>query len=209
MHVRSAVIGAMVYPCLLSFVAVGVLITLLVFVLPRFTLLFKTLDTALPPTTQMLMTLSDLTRSYWWTMPVFIGVFIFTIVSVMKTPRGKRGRDAVMISFPRIGGIARSFETARIVRLIGILLNGHVPLMEALTLTRDSTTNHYYNQLLIKACDGVTRGEPLAAAFSGTKLVPSSVSKRCEAATRAGNWGRCSTPCGFSGMKKTKLRFDR
>ncbi len=61
-HVRSAIIGAMIYPCLLSVVAVAVLITLLIFVLPQFSALFRTLDTPLPPTTKFLMMLSDLLR---------------------------------------------------------------------------------------------------------------------------------------------------
>ena len=69
LHVRNAVTGALIYPALLIFVAFGVLATMLLFVLPRFAGLFDTLDVALPPTTKMLMTLSDLLRSDWWTVP--------------------------------------------------------------------------------------------------------------------------------------------
>ena len=58
-HVRGTVVGAMIYPCLLTAVALGVLTTLMVFVLPRFSALFKTLDTPLPPTTSFLMCISQ------------------------------------------------------------------------------------------------------------------------------------------------------
>ena len=66
MHVRNAVIGALIYPALLVTVAVAVLATMLLFVLPRFAGLFETLDVPLPPTTQLLMAMSDFLRSYWW-----------------------------------------------------------------------------------------------------------------------------------------------
>src|SRR2546421_45495 len=60
MHVRNAVIGALIYPTLLVVVAMSVLATMLLFVLPRFATLFETLDVALPPTTKVLMMMSDL-----------------------------------------------------------------------------------------------------------------------------------------------------
>src|SRR4051812_6000539 len=69
MHVRNAVVGALIYPTLLVVVACAVLTTMLLFVLPRFATLFDTLDVALPPTTKMLIALSDLLRSYWWSLP--------------------------------------------------------------------------------------------------------------------------------------------
>jgi type IV pilus assembly protein PilC len=79
LHVRSAMVGAMIYPALLIVVAIGVLGLMLLFVLPRFAGLFETLDVKLPPMTQFLMTCSNLLRSYWWSLPIargaaFVGV---------------------------------------------------------------------------------------------------------------------------------------
>src|SRR5687768_13172185 len=67
-HVRAAVVGAMVYPALLIFIALNVLSVMMLFVLPRFAGLFATLDAPLPPTTQLLMDTSALMQSYWWAM---------------------------------------------------------------------------------------------------------------------------------------------
>jgi general secretion pathway protein F len=73
LHLRSAIVGAMIYPALLIVVAIGVLALMLLFVLPRFAGLFDTLDVKLPAMTQFLMACSDFLRSYWWTLPIAAG----------------------------------------------------------------------------------------------------------------------------------------
>ena len=187
-HVRSSVIGAMIYPALLTTVAVAVLGTLLTFVLPRFGALFASLDTPLPPTTHFLMTLSTLLRTYWWALPLIIGGAAFATWTTVKTEAGRRRLHWLTISLPQFGPIVRSFETARITRLLGILIQGRVTLLEALGLTKAATTNWYYNDMLTKAEDAITRGDSLAAAFDA-KLVPSSVSEAVRSGERSGQLG--------------------
>jgi type II secretory pathway component PulF len=192
-HVRSAVMGAMIYPCLLIVVALGVLLTLMVFVLPRFAALFATLDTPLPPTTKLLMNLSDLTRGYWWASPVIVAAVGFGVLAILKTPGGKRRLDALSIRLPQFGSIIRNFTTAKITRLLGILVQGRVPLLEALTLTRDSMTNYYYNQLLAQAIDSITRGDSLAGAFSNASLIAPSVCEAVRSGDKSGQLGSLLT----------------
>lgn len=192
-HVRSSIIGAMIYPALLTTVAIGVLMTLMLFVLPRFAALFATLDTPLPPTTKILMTLSDLTRAYWWTSPAIIGGLVFGGWTVLKTPAGKRALDRGIIAAPQFGPIVRSFETAKVTRLLGILLQGRVPLLDALELTRDSASNYYYSQLLVKAADAVTRGDALASAFADARLISPSVCEAVRSGEKSGQLGTLLT----------------
>jgi type IV pilus assembly protein PilC len=189
MSTRNAIVGALVYPALLIVVSVAVLGMLLTFVLPRFTELFKTLDTPLPPTTKLLMGLSDFTIAYWWSFPiVIIGSIVGTRVW-LKTAAGKRVTDIVMLKLPRFGGIFRNFITARIVRLLGVLLQGKVPLVEALELTKESITNHLYVNLVVKATEAVTRGESLAGAFSDNNLIVASVHEAMRSGERSGQLG--------------------
>lgn len=188
-HVRSAVMGAMIYPCLLTFVAISVLVTLLVFVLPRFSALFQTLDTPLPPTTKFLMALSDLLRGYWWMSPVLLAAVALLVWTVLKTPEGRRLLDRMVISVPRFGTIVRNFATARVTRLLGILLQGRVPLLDALQLTCESATNYYYKQLLAGAGEAITRGDSLAAALSDVRLIPPSVCEAVRSGEKSGQLG--------------------
>src|SRR6476620_1572553 len=78
LQVRSAIMGAMIYPCLLSFVASSVLIVMLTFVLPRFAGLFATLDVPLPSSTKALMLLSSLIINYWWALLIGLAGAIVT-----------------------------------------------------------------------------------------------------------------------------------
>ncbi len=189
MQTRNAIIGAMVYPALLIVISCAVLVLLLTFVLPRFTALFKTLDTPLPPTTKMLMGLSDLLRGYWWALPLVIGGVTVFLRFWLSTAAGKRSMDTLVLKLPRLGAITRNFLTARIVRLLGVLIQGKVPLVEALNLTRESVVNHHYTKLISKAADAVTRGESLAGAFSDSELVVAAVHEAMRSGERSGQLG--------------------
>ncbi len=186
LQVRSSIIGATVYPALLVVVAVGVLTTLLTFVLPRFTDLFKTLDTPLPPTTKALMVLSTLFRAYWWAALIGLPGAFFGGRAWLASPAGKRMADTIMLRIPQIGKMVKNFSTARIARLLGILLQGRVPLTEALELTRGACGNHHYAALVSAAIDSVTRGQPLASAFNVPALIEPSFHEAIISGERSG-----------------------
>jgi type IV pilus assembly protein PilC len=186
LQVRRSIVGASVYPALLMVVAVAVLLVLLTFVLPRFAELFKSLDTPLPPTTQVLMALSTLLRTYWWLVGAVLIASIVGIVSWLRTDSGKRSIDTVLLRLPQFGNIVKSFATARITRILGILLQGRVPLVEALELTEGACGNQHYANLVHAATEAVTRGESLALALNDTRLIAPSVQEAILSGERSG-----------------------
>jgi len=186
LQVRRSIIGAAVYPTLLIVVAVSVLIVLLTFVLPRFEELFKSLDTPLPPTTRALMWLSAFVRSYWWLVVLAAVAAAGGTWKFFRSVTGKRWTDSMVLKIPQFGGIVKSFATARISRLLGILLHGRVPLLDALELTRGACSNWQYAQLMEGAVQAVTRGESLALALSDTRLIPPSVHEAILSGERSG-----------------------
>lgn len=189
LHVRRSVIGATIYPSLLVVVALAVLITLLTFVLPRFEDLFKSLDTPLPPTTKVLMALSRNLIQFWWAYTAgLIGAGIASWMT-LKSPAGRRAVQTVVLHLPQFGPIVKNFSTARIARLLGILLQGRVQLVEALQLTGGACANYHYSRLVESACDAVTRGESLAAAFSDKRLIAPSVQEAILSGERSGQLG--------------------
>lgn len=188
-HLRSSVIGAMVYPAMLLVVAVGVLALMLMFVLPRFSGLFETLDMELPPTTQMLMMLSNFLLAYWWSVPfIALGAF-FGMKFWLKTPSGVYAVHTIAVRLPGLGKITQSFATARIARLMGILLESFLPLLEVLALVRDSTPNLHYRNLLGKAEQAVTRGEPISSAFKDSSLINPTVYEALRSGENSGQVG--------------------
>jgi type II secretory pathway component PulF len=189
LHVRSAIVGAMIYPALLIVVAISVLALMLLFVLPRFAGLFETLDVKLPPMTQMLMTCSNFLRTYWWSLPIAIGGAGFGIRSYVRTEAGRRSIDAAQLRLPAIGAIVRSFAVARIARVLGVLLAGKVPLLEALGLARQTVSNYKYVDLVTKAEEAVTRGSNVSTVFAATDLVSPALCEAIRAGEQSGQMG--------------------
>ncbi len=171
LQMRSAVVGALVYPSLLLVVAGGVLGLMLMFVLPRFGALFETLDLPLPPTTQALLWISDAIRGYWWAMLGTVALTVGGAWAWSRTASGQLAIDTVLIRVPLLGAVVRSFIVARIIRLLGVLVDSYVPLLEALALTKAAAGNAVYRRLVADAEHAVTRGDPVSSAFSDAQLV--------------------------------------
>lgn len=190
LQTRKAVTGALVYPAMLTCVSAGVLLLMLLFVLPRFTHMFEAMDAQLPQTTQWLMAISDALRGYWWLMLMLVIGTVVGLRLYARTPRGRELRDTAMVRLPLVGPVTRNFAVARIIRLLGVLLAGKVPLLESLQLTRDATTNGHYVALLNDAHDAAQRGEPLSSAFDDESLIPISV---CEAIRNGEHTGQLDT----------------
>ena len=130
-------------------------------------------------------------RAYWWSLPIIITGVVVGGRAWLATPFGKRAVDTVMIKAPQLGPMTRAwyFVTARLVRLLGVLIQGKVPLIDALNLVRESTVNHHYTQLMTRAVDAVTRGESLAGAFADSELVGTSVHEAMRSGERSGQSG--------------------
>jgi type II secretory pathway component PulF len=189
LHVRRSIIGATIYPSLLVTVALAVLITLLTFVLPRFEDLFKSLDTPLPPTTKVLMSISRMLIQYWYAFIAGLVMLGGAAWATFKSPAGRRAVQSFVLRVPQFGPIVKNFSTARIARLLGILLQGRVQLIEALQLTGGACANHHYAKLIASACDAVTRGESLAMALGDKRLIAPSVQEAILSGERSGQLG--------------------
>ncbi len=188
-RVRAMITGAMVYPCLLITVAVTVLGVMLFFVLPRFEGLFHSLGSALPPTTQMLIDLSNALRDYWW---IALPVIIILGVGAKMWAGSDSGRDSIagfLVRAPYLGKLFRSFATARVARVLGVLVEGRVPLLEALGLARASAGNPLYEKLLANAEERVTRGENFSATLENSPLIDPSIVEAIRSGERSGQIG--------------------
>jgi type II secretory pathway component PulF len=186
-QIRSSLVGAMVYPFLLIGVAVVVVGLLIGVVLPRFAGMFETLDTELPASTALLMTVSDFVRAYWWGVIPGSLVGLYMLIHWIRSEKGSQTLSVWALSVPKLGLIQRSFMTASITRLMGVLLEAKVPMLDSIELTRESVSNPKYKDLLDRAEDAVTRGEPISHAFNEGGLL---ITSACEAIRNGEQSGR-------------------
>ncbi len=177
LKVQRTLMSAMIYPLLLMIVGLGVVVAMVVFVLPRFSDLFASLDAPLPPSTAILMAAADFLRGRWWMILIaLVAVAIATKIAFSR-PAGRRGLDRALVRMPGCGHVVRSLLTARFARVLGVLLESRVPLLEALELVRQSTGNILYADLLGRAQEAVVRGESLSAVLATSTLISPYVSE--------------------------------
>lgn len=185
-RVRSAMVGALVYPALLISVSAGVLVVMIALVMPRFAEMFESLDAPLPASTEILMDLSAWLRAYWWAV---LGTLIAGACGLgawLSTAHGRATRDRILLRLPIVGTMLRSMSAGRIARLLSVLLASRIPLVEALELTRNTITNREYRILLEGSIERVTRGDSLSSVFSGSPLIPPSMTEALRSAERSG-----------------------
>ena len=156
LHLRNSIRGAMVYPVVLIGIGIIVMNLMLLFVLPRFAGLFKTLDTPLPPTTKMLMSMSQCLQDDWWLMILILGALIAGGWAWLNRFGGREKIQTAILMLPKANKMVRSLMSARLARMLGTLLQSQVPLMDALQLTRESAGNVQYTRLLTQAEEAVS-----------------------------------------------------
>lgn len=189
LKIRSAVLGAMVYPALLTTVATTVVITMLVFVMPRFKEMFTNLGAALPPTTQFLMSAGDFLRHQWYIALALLLASVGSTLFFLSTPTGQRSLQIALVRSPLVGPVTRAVATARLTRILGVLLDGRVTLIDALALARQAAGNVLYANLVASAEQAVTRGELVSLAFADKSLIHPSVYEALRSAERSGQVG--------------------
>jgi len=170
LRVHNSIIGALIYPCMLVSLGSSVFVLLLLFVVPRFSTLFTTMGVPLPASTAALVAISAVFRRFWWAIGLALGGTIFGLIWYLRTPGGRRLRDVLVLRLPYLGGVARSLSSARIISLLGVLLEARIPVLEALRLVRSAAGNVLYQELITQAEEYVARGEPMSQAFADTPL---------------------------------------
>jgi type IV pilus assembly protein PilC len=166
----------MVYPALVIFFAVGVLMALVAFLVPVFVGVFKQFGGELPALTKVSVTLSHLVVGYWWLMFLLTGVTIAAFVKWKKTTWGRRQWDHFRLRVPmKIGGIVQQIAVARWSRTLSSLTSAGVPLLLALEITGKTGGNVAVEEAMDGVIASVKRGGTIAAPLAQAPVFPTMV----------------------------------
>src|SRR6478736_904341 len=208
MRVRATVRTLLAYPLLLSGVSSLVVIGLVTFVLPKFVDIFGQFEVALPMITQVVVAMSDVIRKHWllW-LPLAIGAFAGLIVS-RNVESGRRKWDYAMLNVPVLRDITRAFYIGRTFRLMGLMIESGVPLLEGLRLTRNSVRNSLYRRLFDELEESILNGRGLAASLINAGFVPAVAAEMVLTAERTGTLGMVTELMGehYEEEGESKLR---
>jgi len=184
---RSKVMAAMLYPCILLVLALAVLVFLLTFFIPKFQGIFSTLGAALPLPTQIVLATSNILRSYGFFVLVGIVVAGFLVRSWATSEKGRRAWEGLMLRVPLVGPLVAQFAMARFCRMLGTLLGAGVPLVQALNVARKSIGNQILVDAVARSIERVQQGGQLGASLADCRgLFPSSVLEMVAVAEESG-----------------------
>ena len=169
---RSQIIQAMVYPSLMMFFAVAIVVLLLTIVVPEIVGQFDNMGQELPAITQVLISTSEWLQNYGLYLAVFIVLMIVGIRQALKNPALRLKYHKLILKTPLLGKISKGLNTSRFARTLSILTSSAVPLLEAMRISGDVLENRYMKQQIEAATINVKEGSSLRAALDHTKMFP-------------------------------------
>jgi len=184
---KSKVMAAMLYPAVLLFLALAVLVFLLTFFIPKFQVMFQGLGGALPLPTRIIIGVSHVVRFYGVFVALGIATLIFLIRNWLTSEKGRRLWEGMMLKLPLIGPLVAQFAMARFCRMLGTLLGAGVPLVQALNVARKSIGNQILVDAVSNSIERVQQGGQLGASLAECRgLFPSSVLEMVSVAEESG-----------------------
>ncbi len=161
--IRNKVVAAMVYPIIVLVLALGIMTFLLVFIVPRFQAIFHDMlgDKPLPEITLFVIAVSEFMQDHW---AILLGAVVVIIVGYKICARTRAGRavlDRVKLRMPLFGDLIRKTSISRFSRTLGTLVTSGVPILQALTITRETAGNSVIARAISQVHDSVKEGESI------------------------------------------------
>ncbi len=187
-RIRSKVTSAMVYPIVVLLMAVAILTFLMIVIIPKFEEIFEDLleGAGLPFLTEMVLNAS---RNFVSHAPIVFGAVVVVVILfklIKKTAWGSYGLDWLKLHAPLFGTLIRKTAVARFTRTLGTLMSSGVPVLQALTIVRDTAGNELIARAVNDVHDSVKEGENMAQPIGNSGVFPPMVVSMVEVGEETG-----------------------
>jgi type IV pilus assembly protein PilC len=176
----------MVYPCVVLVFAMLMLCAMFMFVLPTFKEIFAEFDSELPPITQMLFTLSDLMRRFWYLIGFGPFAVFFGFKWYYSTDSGHWNLDKLKLRIPVIGELVQKMAISRFSRTLGTLVNSGVPVLRALEIVSETAGNVVMAKAVTDARGCVREGQKISAPLEASGMFPPMVTQMIDIGEETG-----------------------
>lgn len=171
-ELRQKVMNAMIYPIVLTVLALGIVSLMLIYVVPKVVGVFANTGQELPTLTTVLIGLSDFLRDYGLLLAAGLGIVAWIISRLLKNPGPRRQRDLFLLRLPVVGRIVRGFNTARFTRTLSILTGSGVPVLESLKISSEVLTNLPMRDGVQEAAERIREGAPIGKSLGESGHFP-------------------------------------
>ena len=184
---KRKVIGAMVYPAVVIFVAVSILTFIMVAIIPKFKKIFDEFGLSLPWATQTLIKVSVWMSEFWWTIPLFpMGVYL--LIKLIRMSRaGNFALDRAILWVPVVGALVEKAIVARTMRTLGTLISSGVPILEAINIVKETANNMVFERMFQRVFESIREGDTIADPLRESRLVDDMVTNMIEVGEETGD----------------------
>ncbi len=172
---RGEIRSAMAYPVAALCIVIAIASGVLLFIVPVFKGIYKSLGGTLPVPTQILVDISSTTVKFFPFVLLGLVAVVVVLKRLVATPDGRVAWDTTKLKVPVFGALVRKTALSRFGSTLSALLRAGVPVLEALEITRDASGNMVVAKGIDSIIDGVQRGEPLAKGLEGHPVFPAMI----------------------------------
>lgn len=184
---RKRVGTMMIYPLLICMVTLGTILFLLGFVIPRLVLIYEELGQILPLATRILIAASNFTGRFWWVIFISVLLFIIGIRGYLATSQGRVNLDRLKLKTPLLGEILNKLLFSRLALALGTLIQSGVPILEALSLGKETVGNEYLSSKLTNLHQEIKEGKGMAGPLMEDPIFPDQFSQMVAVGEESGN----------------------
>ncbi|HMU39580.1 MAG TPA: type II secretion system inner membrane protein GspF [Pseudomonadota bacterium] len=185
-RLRAKVMSALMYPIIMSVLAVGILTLLMTTVVPKVTAIFADTGRALPLNTQILIFVSTLISDYLWLL-VIVGIGLALGFRYwLRTPKGRLSWDAFKLRLPVFGGLERKVAVSRFSKTLATMLASGVQLLRAMEIVKNVLGNTVLMNVIEQARESIREGESIAAPLKRSGQFPAIVCHMIAVGERSG-----------------------
>ena len=187
---KNKIVSAMTYPVIVVLIAVGIVIFLLTYIVPKFTAIFESMveggADSMPVLTKTVIAASSFLQNNILIIFGAIALLIFGGKAYIATKGGRRTVDKLVLKLPLFGPVLLKSAVARFTRTLGTLVTSGVPILQALNITRDTAGNNTVSEAIMRVHDAVKEGESMVAPLSASKIFPAMVISMIEVGEETG-----------------------
>lgn len=169
---QQRISNAMFYPVILTFLSIGIVVGLLVFIVPKIINVFDNVGQELPKMTQVLISISDFFREYGLYVGILLFIAIIVFKQMVKIPKWRFKYHRLLLRLPLVGRMVRGLNTARFARTLSILASSGVPILDAMSISAKVVQNLPMRKAVEDAAVKVREGMAINRALEQSSYFP-------------------------------------
>lgn len=200
-ELRAKVVQALIYPSFVFAAGILLMVIFMTVLVPQLSMLFSKGGKGMPLPTQILISMSELFAGWWWLLLTILVFAVIGGVAFISKPKGKAVFHRFQLRIPLAGAVIKSNFFAQFAHTLANLTANGIPLLDALRLFRNATTNLYLREVLSRAAERVGEGAALSRVLAHTGAFPPDFTDLVSVGEQTGNLP--------AALAKTATRFDK